>query len=243
MSYYSMKKRHDRMKQLEAERKYGKPIMKDYRTGEWVPAHYSGGILFKGRPEKKSSVKVESKRKIEILDILNNEETPKCVVGFIEEYEAKNPEEIWNKEAEKVYSTGGETLYQFRGKYYKGTRPFISRKNSSGREVGGYGEETRGEISEEEANKFIEEYEEKNPEEIWNKEAEKIYSTGGETLYQFRGKYYKGTRPFISRKNSSGREVGGYGEETLYMMEDKEVGNITLASIKLAIERSKGRDI
>lgn len=140
--YYEMKRLHDKRKRLEAERKYGKPIMKDYRTGEWVPAHYSGGLLFEGRPEKKNSVKVEIKRKIKILDIKNNETTPKTVVKFIEDYELSHSEEIWEKEAEKIYSTGGETLYQFRGKYYRGTRPFISSTDKYGRKCGYYGEET-----------------------------------------------------------------------------------------------------
>ena len=167
------------------------------------------------------------------------EVTEKDAQAFIEEYENTHPEEIWKKEAEKIYSTGGETLYQFRGKYYRGTRPFISRKNSSGRECGNYGEETRTEVTEKDAQAFIEEYENTHPEEIWKKEAEKIYSTGGETLYQFRGKYYRGTRPFINRKNSSGRECGSYGEETLQLMRDREENNITLSNIRNAIEYSK----
>lgn len=87
--------------------------------------------------------------------------------------------------------------------------------------------------------KFIEDYELSHSEEIWKKEAEKIYSTGGETLYQFRGKYYRGTRPFINRKNSSGRECGSYGEETLQLMRDREENNITLSNIRNAIEYSK----
>ena len=87
--------------------------------------------------------------------------------------------------------------------------------------------------------KFIEDYESSHREEIWSKEAKKIYSTGGETLYQFRGKYYRGTRPFISRKNSSSRECGNYGEETLQLMRDREENNITLSNIRNAIEYSK----
>ncbi|CCY71428.1 unknown [Clostridium sp. CAG:921] len=54
-----------------------------------------------------------------IIDIKNNEITPKTVVKFIEDYESTHSEEVWNNEVEKIYSTGGETLYQFRGKYYK----------------------------------------------------------------------------------------------------------------------------
>ena len=87
--------------------------------------------------------------------------------------------------------------------------------------------------------RFIAEYELLHSEEVWEKEAEKIYSTGGETLYQFREKYYRWTRPFISRKNSSGRECGNYGEETLQLMRDREENNITLSNIRNAIEYSK----
>ena len=243
MSYYSRRQLNDRRKQLEAERKFGKPIMKDYRTGEWIPAHYVGGVLFKGRQEEKSNETIEIKRKIDIAGILKSKDIPGTVIRFIEEYEKTHPEEVWNNEAKKIYSTGGETLYQFRGKYYRGTRPLISRKNSSGRECGSYGEETRTEVTEKDAQAFIEEYENTHPEEIWEKEAEKIYSTGGEILYQFRGQYYRGTRPFISRKNSSGRECGSYGKETLQLMRDREENNITLSSIKHAIEYSKDHTI
>ena len=54
-----------------------------------------------------------------IIDIKNNENTPKTVIRFIAEYELLHSEEVWEKEAEKIYSTGGETLYQFREKYYR----------------------------------------------------------------------------------------------------------------------------
>ena len=48
---------------------------------------------------------------------------------FIEEYEKKYPEKVWNEEAEKICSIEEEnsnkkttrTLYKFRGKYYIGT--------------------------------------------------------------------------------------------------------------------------
>ena len=43
-----------------------------------------------------------------IVDIKNNEATQKTVVKFIEDYELSHSEEVWEKEAEKIYSTGGE---------------------------------------------------------------------------------------------------------------------------------------
>lgn len=88
----------------------------------------------------------------------------------------------------------------------------------------------------------IETYERNHPEKIWKKEAERIYSTGGESLYQFRGKFYKGIRPFISRKNSSGRELGEYGEETIYGVEEKCKSEFTLESIKSAIMKSRSQE-
>ena len=139
MSYYRRRQLFDK---LEAERKFGKPIMKDYRTGEWIPAQYVSGVLFKGRPEEKKDKTIKIKKKIDIVGILKSKDIPGTAIRFIEEYEKTHPEEVWNNEAEKIYSTGGETLYQFRGEYYRGTRPFISRKNKSGRECGSYGKET-----------------------------------------------------------------------------------------------------
>lgn len=74
----------------------------------------------------------------------------------------------------------------------------------------------------------------------YGKKRQKRFILQGEKLlYQFREKYYRGTRPFISRKNSSGRECGNYGEETLQLMRDREENNITLSNIRNAIEYSK----
>lgn len=69
-----------------------------------------------------------------------------------------------------------------------------------------------------------------------------VLEKGGETLYQFRGKFYKGTRPFISRKNSSGRECGEYGEETIYGVEEKSKSEFNLESIKSAIMKSRSQE-
>ena len=52
---------------------------------------------------------------------------------FIEDYESEHSEEIWNKEAQRIYSTGEHTLYSYRGQYYMGTREITGKHKYTGR--------------------------------------------------------------------------------------------------------------
>lgn len=118
---------------------------------------------------------------------------------MIKEYEKENKQEIWDKEAEIIFSTEKRresemeiflediTLYKFRENYYEGKRKKIL--NNKGNVVK-YTEEGKRRIFASIAKKMIEDYRKDNIDSIWCREAKEIYSTQEEKMCFFDGKYY-----------------------------------------------------